>query len=551
VFKAYEQVIDRIYRVCDRLPDNTALVYLGESFTYRNLAQLIEVFATALHDLGVRTDDRVMLYLPNIFQFLIAYLAAQLIGAVPVSVSPIHTSSEIRYLLNDSGASTIICMDTNFRYVSEVFGQVPLDRIIVTTFTDMLPFYKKAFGFLFDRVPDGRIEKNNHVHRFGKLLSQYPPHPPKVNFDPARHPCCILYTGGTTGFPKGCVYTYPGMISFIDEIQQAGMGHIREGRDTLIMVNPLFHQLAQGMIFGMVLNRANTAILMPVPEVDAILDAIQRHKVTLFPGAPTLYRAILENDRLDIFDLSSLRFCWSGGETLPAEVFNRWETAFNRPIYQLYGSAEVGFVAMSPLDHKPSPTRLGKPFASRKTMVVDPATLQPVPRGEPGELLVTSEFISTQYWNNPEETNKAYVEIEGEVWYRMNDFVTVDENGELSYVDRRPDIIKHEGHTVSCSMIEAVLQSHPAVIGSCVIGVPYSELDERIKAIVVLKEDARGVGGAELLRWCSERLEPHEVPQYIEFRDMLPLSKVGKLLRREIRDEEQRRIARKRDNWPS
>ena len=145
------------------------------------------------------------------------------------------------------------------------------------------------------------------------------------------------------------------MVSFINEIREVGAGHVREGQDTLIMVNPLFHQLAQGMMLGMVLYKGNTAVLMPIPEVDSILDSIQRHKVTLFLGAPTLYRMILENDRLDLFDLSSLRFCWSGGDVLPVEIFNRWKKLFHQPIYQVYGSTEVGFTAMSPLDREPSP----------------------------------------------------------------------------------------------------------------------------------------------------------------------------------------------------
>lgn len=543
---AAERMIDGFYRTCARFPRHTALVYLGESFTYRKLLELTERFATALHSLSVRRDDRVMLYLPNTPQFLIAYLGAQLIGAVPVPVSPIHTSSELGYLIDDSGSNTIVCMDTNFRYVREVFDETPLERIVVTTYADMLPWYKKAFGFLFDKVPKGRIEKSRSVFRFGKLLKKYPPDPPKVEFDPARQLCTILYTGGTTGFPRGCSYTSPGMVSFVNEVVEAGEGHIRDGGDTLIVATPLFHQLTQGMVFGLALNRGNTAVLMPIPEVDAILDAIQRQRGALFLGTPSLYRAILENDRLDLFDLSSLRFCWSGGEVLPAEVFNRWKSAFRQPIYQVYGSAEVGFIAMSPLDREPSPTRVGRPFPSRKIRVADPVTLRPVPRGEPGELFVTSEFICKEYWNRPEDTAEAYVEIDGEVWYRTKDFVTVDENGEISFMDRRTDVIEHKGRRVSCSEIEAALQCHPAVIGSCVIGVPDPDLGERIKALVVLKEDARGVSGAELLRWCRERLDAHKVPQYIEFRDMLPRSKVGKLLRREIREEERRKSARKK-----
>jgi long-chain acyl-CoA synthetase len=541
-----ELVMDGFYRACERHGDRTALIYLGEKITYSELKEYIHRFATALHDLGVRKDDKLMLYIPNCPQFIICYLAAQILGSVPVPVSPIYTPSELRYLIRDSGATTILCLDTNLRYVKEILHETGLQRIIVTTYVEMLPLYKRAFGIIFDKVPSGAFERGKNVYRFSKLLRSYPADPPRVDVDPTRQLCYILYTGGTTGFPKGCISTHQGMVSFINEINQLGEGHVRDGGDTLIMVNPLFHQLAQGMILGMVLHKGNSAVLMPIPVVDAILDAIQRHRVTLFLGAPTLYRMMLESDRLDLFDLSSLRYCWSGGDVLPVEIFNRWKSLFKQPIYQVYGSTEVGFTAMSPLDQEPSPRRVGRPLPSRKVMVVDPTTLEPVPPGESGELLVTSDFISKQYWNNPEETAKAYVNIRGEVWYRMNDFVRFEENGELAYVDRQADIIKHKGYRVSCSEIEAVLQDHPAVIGSCVVGVPDPKLGERIKAIVVLKEDARGVSGADLIRMCRERLAAYKVPQYVEFRDMLPKSKVGKLLRREIRDEERRRLTQKR-----
>jgi len=308
------------------------------------------------------------------------------------------------------------------------------------------------------------------------------------------------------------------------------------------MVNPLFHQMAQGIIFGMVLSKGNTAVLMPIPQVDSILNAIQKYSGTLFLGAPTLYRMILENDRLDLFDLSSLRYCWCGGDVLPLEVFKRWKEKFHLPIYQVYGGTEVGFTSMSPLDREPEPGSVGLPLPSRTVKVVDPQSLKSVPLGTAGELLVTSEYISKSYWKKPEETNQSYVEIEGKTWYRMNDFVRMDENGQLYYVDRSADIIKYKGYRVSCSEIEVVLQDHHAVIGACVVGVPDTKVGERIKAIVVLKQDIRGVSGAGLTKWCRDRLAPYKVPQYIEFRDMLPKSKVGKLLRREIRNEERRRI---------
>jgi len=544
---AYDElVINGFDRACERYPDKTAIIYVGERFSYRRIRELIDRFASALYGSGVRDNDKVMLYIPNCPQFLIGYFGAQQIGAIPVPVSPIYTPYEIRYLINDSGAETVLCQDTNFRYIREVFPETCLKRAIITNYVDLLPLYKRVIGALFDKVPDGVTEKGENVYLFKDLIRKYSPNPPKIDINPSEHLSYILYTGGTTGFPKGCISTHTGMVSFVDEIRKVGEGHILDGEDVFIMVNPLFHQMAQGVILGMVLTKGNTAILMPMPQVDAILEAIRVYRGTLFLGAPALYRMILENDRLDLYDLSSLRYCWSGGDVLPIEVFNRWKKKFGVPIYQVYGSSEVGFTAMSPLDGEPIPGSIGRPLPSREIKIVDPDTLEVVKPGTPGELLVTSEYISKSYWNKPEETASSYVEIDGTIWYRMKDYVREDKDGQLYYVDRSADVIMYKGYRVSCSEIESVLQDHTTVIGACVVGVPDPKVGERIKAIVVLKEDARGVGGSELTKWCRDKLASYKVPQYIEFRDMLPKSKVGKLLRREIRDEERRRVEKKK-----
>jgi long-chain acyl-CoA synthetase len=316
-------------------------------------------------------------------------------------------------------------------------------------------------------------------------------------------------------------------------------------------VNPLFHIMALGLFMALGLNRGNMVLLMPAPQIDAILESIQRYKVRWLLGVPALYRMILENDRLGYYNLSSLRYCYCGGDVLPIEVFNRWRNRFGIPIYQVYGSTEAGHVTYSRIDEDPKANTVGLPLKSRECIVVDPETLRSVPPGESGELLVTSPYTVKEYWNKPDETEYSYVELNGKTYYRMSDYVYEDIDGQLVYVERSADIIKHKAYRVSASEVEAVLQDHPTVIGACVIGVPDQSVGERIKAIVVLKEDARGVGGSELTRWCRERLAHYKVPQYIEFRDMLPKSKVGKLLRREVRDEERRKIEKKKSKTGS
>jgi long-chain acyl-CoA synthetase len=542
-----ELTFTRFDKMSERYPDKTAVLYLGERLTFAQLQDYSERFGGALTDLGVKKGDKVMIYISNCIQWIIAFLGIQKIGAVIVPVSPIYTSHELDYMIRDSGAETIICLDTNFCYASEVFSDSGLKRIIVTNLADPLPFWKRYLGVLFDKIPHGKVIGGEGIYSFNALL-KHPPLKTRIDLNPWKDLSYILYTGGTTGFPKGVPGNHIGMVSYVNDVtDDVAADHLKEGEDVYIAVNPLFHIMALGLFMALGLNKGNTTALMPVPQVDAILETVQRHHVRWFLGVPALYRMILENDRLDQYDLGSLRYCYCGGDVLPLEVFNRWKERFGVPIYQVYGSTEAGHVTYSRIDENLEPRTLGLPLKSRECIVVDPETLKPVPVGEIGELLVTSPYTVKEYWNKLEETKRSYVEIDGKTFYRMSDYVKQDSNGELIYVERSADIIKHKAYRISASEIEAVLQDHPTVIGACVVGVPDLKVGERVKAIVVLKADARGVGGAELLQWCRDKLAPYKVPGYIEFRDMLPKSKVGKLLRREIRDEERRRISKEKD----
>ncbi|MCK5680082.1 long-chain fatty acid--CoA ligase, partial [bacterium] len=309
----------------------------------------------------------------------------------------------------------------------------------------------------------------------------------------------------------------------------------------MIMVNPLFHIMAKGFLLAAGLNFGVTTVLMPIPEVDAALREIERFKVRWMLGVPALYRMILENDRLSSYDISSLKFCYCGGDVLPGEIFKRWWELTGDPLYQVYGSTEVGHLTYSRLDQDPDPRTVGSILPSRRCLVVDPETLEEVEVGVTGELLVTSIYTNKNYWNKPEETKLSYVKIGEEIFYRMGDYVCINENGEIQFVERTADTIKYKAYRISASEIEAVLQDHPTVMGACAVGIPDANCGERIIAIVVLKEDAKGVDGETLTGWCRKRMAPYKIPHYIEFRDMLPKSKVGKLLRREIRDEEKRK----------
>ncbi|MBI5442976.1 MAG: AMP-binding protein [Deltaproteobacteria bacterium] len=538
-----EYTFSRFYEAAERYPDRTALVFLGTRFKFRTLKELVERFATALSRLGIGHQDRVMLYLTNTPQWVIANFAVQRLGAVVVPVSPIYTAHELEYMVEDADVETIVCQDTNFGYVHEVAKGGRLKHIILTNLTECLPRWKVTLGHLLDRIPKGKIAHGENIHRFGALLHSAPPSPPPVDIDPYRDLSHIMYTGGTTGFPKGAPSNHITEVSYLKDLTDGILaGHVRPGQDTILMVNPLYHIMAKGFLIGVGLNLGNTTVLMPIPHVDEMMKTIERHEIRWMLGVPAMYRMILESDRVDQYRLDSLAYCYCGGDVLPGEVFNRWKERTGAPIYQVYGSTEVGHVAYSPLDHEPQPTVTGRPLASYKCLVADPATLDPVPPGEVGELLVAGRSNIKSYWKKPAETQRSYVRIGEDVYYRTGDFMALTEAGELRFMERTADVIKYKGYRISASEIEAVLQDNPTVVGACVVGIPDEAVGERIKAIVVLKSDAKGVSGTELRAWCKDRLANYKVPHYIEFRDMLPKSKVGKLLRREIRDEERRKM---------
>jgi long-chain acyl-CoA synthetase len=530
----------------DRYPDRSALIFLGTRLSYRRLKELTYRFAAAANALGVKAQDRVLIYLPNSPQWLIAYMGLQKIGAVPVPISPIYPPYELTYLLNHSGARTIICGDTNFGYVKEVITKTLVEQVIVTRVAELLPPAKRIFGRVFDKLMEGSVSRDRNVIFFRQLIRKYPPAPPPVKIDPATHLAHILYTGGTTGFPKGVPHGHMELLSGIVGIREVYRDTIREADHTLIMPLPLFHMFSQDMVFALGLHLGNTVVIAPKPNTDAVAASVQNYKGTLLTGVPSLYRLILENDRRDFYDAASLRHCWSAGDTLPAEVALRWRERFGMPIWQVYGSTEAVCISVTAPGADTLSRGVGRLIPTRIAKVVDPENLSPTASQDGGELLVSSEYSYPLggYLDNPLETAETFVELDGRKWCRTGDYVRMSAAGDIEFIDRRADLIKHKGYRVSAARVESVLQDHPAVVAACVVGAPDALAGEQVKAFVILKQDVRGVSAYDLVKHCRERLLPYEVPDYIEFRDMLPKSKVGKLLRREMRDEEQRKAGK-------
>ena len=539
---------DTIYssfeETANRFPGRVAIIYLDDRFDFATLKRLVLQFAGSLLRLGIQEGDRVVLYLYNMPQTMIAWLALERLGAVVVPVAPVYGAGDLKYLVNDVGAETILCMDSNFNYVNEVLPETSLQRVIVTNMLDLVPWWKRLVATGFDRVPRGAFPSGGHVYAFKGLLKEGKPADlPTYRMTGGERTALILYTGGTTGFPKGVPLSEGLFLYRVHEWRRASEAAVPLGKGITALAAPLYHIIGEMDAMGPLIVGGETLVMLPRVVLDALFDHIQRYRATTTFAVPALYRMLLEHDRVDFYDLGSLRYCGTGGDVLPPEVGVRWLHRYQTPLYQGYGTTEFcGAICMSYAEDGPPPSgSAGKILPGSQWKLVDPDTLEPVPPGQPGELLGTSPFAVKAYWNKPEETKDCFIEIDGEVWYRTKDIVHIDEQERVFYLDRSVDMIKHKGYRIAAAEIERVLQEHHAVLSACAVGVPDEKVGERIKAFVVLKTDSRGVSGYELTKWCRERLAPYKVPHYIEFRDMLPKSKVGKMLRREIRDEERRK----------
>ncbi len=520
-----------------------ALVYLGTVWTYRRLHELIQRFAASLYELGLRKGDRAVLYLANTPQWIISWFGMLRIGVMPVPISPIYTPSDLIYLVNDTGADTIVCLDTNFGYVEEVFDQTCLKRAIVTNMAELLPLWKRLLGKAFNTVPEGKYSLREPNVSFKALLKGTSQSlPPYADLDiGARDMVEMLYTGGTTGFPKGVPFFNRNLLDTCLTQRSMSEPVVPLGRDVLVQGAPLFHALGQALAIGGILS-GDTCVLLPRVQLDGMLDHIQHYKATSLFGVPALFRMILEHKRMERYDIKTLKYCFSAGDVLPLDIEKKWRDRFGVKISQGYGATETcAGVSLTPADEEAPEGSCGKLLRRQRVRVVDPVSLEVVPPGGSGELLVGSEYMVESYWNKPEETKKCFVELDGQLWYRTSDMVRIDDDGWIYFLDRSADMIKHKGYRIAASEIEAALQDNPVVMAACVVGVPDKKVGERIKAYVVLREDVKGITGHDLTKWCRKRLAPYKIPEYIEFRDMLPKSKVGKVLRRELKEEEQRK----------
>jgi long-chain acyl-CoA synthetase len=525
-----------------RSPDRNAVVFYGREITFGELREATDRLATAFASLGVRKGDRVALYLLNSPQFIIAYFAALKCGATVTPISPVYTSHEVRYQLEDSGARAIVCQDILHDKVAR--SGAALDLVVVTNVGEYLPAMKRLLGRsplarLFSEVNLGspQIPPAPNLHWMKDLLEAHPPRPPKVEVDPRSDIAALPYTGGTTGHPKGVMLTHFNLLA-ARTVAQAAFPTFVDGKEVFVAFLPFFHIYGQVAIMLNGLAQGNLLLLFTSPDTEAILAAMERYQATVFFGVPTLFEYLKDHKDTDKVSWKRLKLILSGADTLHEATMKDWSRRTGSSIVEGYGLSETAATShVNPVD-RPKAGSFGCPVPNMLAAVVDPESLQAVPPGQTGELILSGPNVMSGYWRRPEETARAFVEREGHRWMRTGDIVRMDEEGYFHFYDRSKDLIKYKGHSVFAKDVEDVLYSHPQVKAAGVIGVPDPAVGQRIKAIVVLQSDARGKLSEEEIRsYCAERLADYKVPHVVEFRGELPKTDVGKVSRRELRDE--------------
>ena len=525
-----------------RWPRRDALIFYGRGITYGELREATDRFACALADLGVKKGDRVALYLVNSPQFVIAYFAALKCGAAVTSISPLYTSHEVRYQLEDSGARVMVCQDILYEKVAK--SGAPLDATIVTSVGEYLPPLKRllgktALGRLFPEVNLGvaQIPSAPGLHRLQDLLKKYPPRPPTISIDPKTDLAALPYTGGTTGHPKGVMLTHANMLA-AQALARAIYPAFVSGGEVVVAFLPFFHIYGQVVIMLNGLSQGHLLLLFTSPDTEAVLSAMERYQATVFFGVPTLYEYLKDHKDTDKVNWRRLKLILSGADTLHESTIKGWARRTSSSITEGYGLSETCALSHVNPVQRSKPGSFGCPVPNMLAAVINPETLAFVPPGQTGELVLCGPNVMAGYWRRPEETACAFLEREGHRWLRTGDIVRMDEEGYFHFYDRSKDLIKCKGYSVFAKDVEEVLYAHPRVKAAGVIGVPDPTLGQRIKAIVVLQADARGkVNEEEIKSYCRERLAEYKVPQIVEFRGELPRTDVGKVSRRELRDD--------------
>ena len=522
-----------------RWPDRPCLDFMGRVSNYAEIGDMVNRAAKGLQNLGVRKGDRVGLCLPNCPYYVIAYFAAMKAGATVVNFNPLYTENEIRDQITDSGATVMVTIDlkTIFPKVAAALKTTALRSVVVCSLSDALPPVKELLFNAFKRDEIAKISKDLRIIAFGKLVAQGST-PDPVGIDPETDIAVLQYTGGTTGTPKGAMLTHANISANTEQVR-LWMGDADPDGERFLCVIPFFHVFAMTAAMNLGISMGAELILLPRFELEGVLKTIDARRPTLFPAVPTIFNAISVFDGLDRYDISSLRYCISGGASLPGAVKSRFEELTGCVVVEGYGLSEASpVVTCNPHDVETKPDSIGLPLPWTEVEIRDLNNLDvPVATGERGELAVRGPQVMAGYWNNPLATSET---MRGG-WLMTGDVGHVDEDGFLFLTDRLKDVIFCSGFKVYPRIIEDALYLHPEVDEVIVIGIPDEYRGEKPKAFVKLKNGA-SVSEDELLDFAAKNLNPIERPAEIEFRDELPKTMIGKLSKKELVSEHRQKL---------
>ncbi len=512
---------------------------IGGKLSYRKLDELVNRFATALYQIGVRKGDRIGLMLPNSPQFVITFFAAMRIGAIVVNINPTYTSRELRNQLDDSGAETIVLLNLFWPRLREIQTATPIKRVIVAYIFDTLTFPSNVLVHSTQRKSKEwvTVRPEHDIFYFNHLLKKYSPTPPKVDVMPDDI-ALFQYTGGTTGIPKAAMLTHKNVMS--NTIQSTcWVADRKPGLEKVMGAIPFFHVYGLTVCMLQAMHLRAELVMVPNPRpIENVMRILEKERCTIFPGVPAMYMGIANNPKAKRYDLTSVRACISGSAPLPVEVQQRFEALTNGRLVEGYGLSEASPVThCNPLHGTRKAKSIGIPFPDVEAKLVDLETGEIVPFGSNtvGELYVRGPQVMKGYWNRPEETSNT---IDDEGWLHTGDICTADQDGFFYVVDRKKDMIITSGFKVLPRDVEEVLFMHPKVQEAVVAGIPNDERgDETVKAYIVLREGAK-LTADEIQAFCKLHLAPYKIPREIAFRKELPRTTVGKVLRRALVEEE-------------
>ena len=510
-------------------------VTIGGSLTYSELLNHVEHFANALYQLGVRKGDRIALMLPNTLHYVIAFFAAMRIGAIIVNNNPTYTARELKHQLVDSGAEKIIILNLFYPRLREIQADTSVKRVIVAYMYDLLGFpSKQLVKAKQQRDPSWvHVQPEHDIFFFQRLIEKYPSVAPAVHVSP-DDVAVLQYTGGTTGTPKAAMLTHRNLNVNASQIN-AWFTTADQGVEKFMCAIPFFH--VYGLVVALVYGISIAAELQIVPNprpIDNVMNIMQKERSTVYPGVPAMYIGIVNHPKVETYDLRSIKACLSGSAAMPVEIQTRFNDLTGGRLIEGFGMTELSPVShANPLMGVSKKGSVGIPLPNTDAKIVDLETGEAIPIGSEatGELWVTGPQVMKGYWNKPEETAQT---ITPDGWLRTGDIARTDSDGYFYIVDRLKDMIIVSGLKVLPRDVEEVLYMHPQIREAAVVGIPNAARGDDTVTAFIVSHDGAPIDIESLKVFCKQYLADFKVPRRFEFRNELPKTAVGKVLRRAL-----------------